>query len=106
KGRAFGGLNIFVGSGVDPNPALGQFYADLATVALVHPGELAADALVDRVRAAIDARVVIEQAKGALAYQRDLEIHHAYHVLLEEARSSGTGLREYATRILAQAMGR
>lgn len=106
QGRTIGGLNIFVKPGIEPNPDIGQLYADLATLALVHPGKIATDDLVDRVTSAVDSRAVIEQAKGVIAYQRNLEIHEAYDVLVAEARASGSRLHEFAEGVVNNSISR
>ena len=49
---------------------------------------------------ALDARIVIEQAKGVLAERLDLDVHEAFRVLRLAARSNRIRLRDLATRVV------
>ncbi|WP_146243304.1 ANTAR domain-containing protein [Curtobacterium sp. MCBD17_021] len=78
-----------------------QLLADAASAALVRqrdPDRLRT--LHDQVADALEARVTIEQAKGALAYRRGVEIDEAFRVLRDGARRSGRGLRAAAEDVV------
>ena len=107
RGRAIGGLNVL--SRVPEraeDPVLGQVFADLATLVVVHAGDVSTDRALAKVQEAVSARAVIEQAKGVLAVQLDLEPDTAYDVLLQRARESDLGLTAVATRLVDQAYER
>ncbi|MBT1633109.1 GAF and ANTAR domain-containing protein [Curtobacterium flaccumfaciens] len=78
-----------------------QMLADAASAALVRQrdhGRL--QTLDEQIRDAIDGRVTVEQAKGALAHRRDIAIDAAFQVLRTGARSTGRGLRELANDVI------
>ena len=54
------------------------------------------DALAQRVTAALEERVVVEQAKGVLAFQLSLDMADAYDELLKRAAANGSRLRQTA----------
>jgi AmiR/NasT family two-component response regulator len=54
----------------------------------------------ERLRGALAARSAIEQAKGVLAYQRDIDMEAAYDALLELARTRETSLAEAVQAVL------
>lgn len=107
RGRAIGGLNVLSRRprpGVDP--LLGQVFADLATLVVVHAGDVSGERVLAQIHEAVAARAVIEQAKGVLAVTLDLEPGTAYDALVERARESGLGLTDTAGRIVGEAYGR
>jgi len=78
-------------------------FADIATLILV---QATLDHNVDTavvVRQALHDRALIEQAKGVLAYTRDIEIAPAYDYLLHLARTQRIPLVELARQIIAEA---
>jgi GAF domain-containing protein len=109
QGQLIGGLNIFRKM---PEPLaseqslLAQTFADIATVAIIHSGHTAADVALARTRSALAARNVIEQAKGVLAYQRQLDMAAAYAQLQAQAESSGRSLSDTADTIMRSARRR
>jgi ANTAR domain/GAF domain len=107
-GAVIGAMNIFSGrpssAGADADAgALGQAFADVAAVVIVQSAEVTADQITDRVRQALAARTVIEQAKGVLAYSRGLDMAAAYDLLRELAAASGRKLTAAAADVIAQA---
>jgi GAF domain-containing protein len=100
RDQVIGALNLF-GTGTAPlSPAeqrLGQALADVATIGLlqersVRRGETAAEQL----QAALNSRVIIEQAKGKLAERLTIDTDRAFAMLLEYARNSGQRLTDVA----------
>lgn len=107
RGRPIGTLNV-----LHPHPhALGpeqrqavQTFADIATLILIQAATL--DHEIDPahvVRLALRDRALVEQAKGVLAYTRDIDVARAYDDLLHQARSEQVPLVELARRVLADA---
>jgi GAF domain-containing protein len=85
----------------DQDVAIIQLLADTASAALVrqrHQGRL--QTLDEQVRDALDARVTVERAKGALAHRRNIEVDHAFQLLRASARAASRGLRELADDVI------
>lgn len=85
----------------DQDAAIAQALAQYATIGIVQRRALRQHA--DRaaqLQHALDSRVLIEQAKGALAYQRNVSIDHAFALLRDHARRTGTRIRDVAEQIV------
>jgi GAF domain-containing protein len=105
-GKPLGGLNVFseepVPLGTVPRQ-LAQNFADVATLALAQPGVLEDDELGERISAALEGRVVIEQAKGVLAHLLGVDSASAYDHLLRRAVDTGSTLSATAREVIRQA---
>jgi AmiR/NasT family two-component response regulator len=84
----------------------GQAFANIATIVIVQPGGLTRQQVTDRVQQALEARTVIEQAKGVLAYTRHLDMSAAYDLLRALAADSGASLTATAADVIARAQDR
>ncbi len=79
-----------------------QALADVATIAVLQERSIArAEAVTEQLQAALNSRVVIEQAKGALAQAEGISPSEAFEVLRSTARTSRRKLVDVATRVLA-----
>jgi hypothetical protein len=106
RGRTLGGLNIFLTPDLTPRTdalALGQLFADLATLVVTHSADLPADVVAARVHEAITARSVVEQAKGVLAYREDVSVADAHDLLRDLAQREGETLSAAARRVIESA---
>jgi hypothetical protein len=104
QGLAIGGLNVLVRDARIPGDVLvGQILADIATLVVVHAGGVSTERALARVREAVEARTVIEQAKGVLAVELDADPGSTYDVLLQRAAEAGLGLTEAATQVIGRA---
>ncbi|GAA1725341.1 GAF and ANTAR domain-containing protein [Isoptericola hypogeus] len=106
QGGAFGGLNVFAASdrGLDAGTIrTTQGLADMLTLAIVQPDRLRPEDVDRRLARALDARVVVEQAKGALAHQLGIDVARAYDVLMERSVRAGTPLTHTARAVLEEA---
>jgi len=106
RGRAIGALNLF-GGVAGPLPesdlALGQALADVATIGILHERAIRHAAVVnEQLQAALNSRVIIEQAKGALAQYGGLATDVAFDRLRHYARSHNIRLSELARWIVAK----
>jgi hypothetical protein len=106
QGAAFAGINVFARAEL----ALGttdlatlRTFADLATLAIVSPDRLDDGALAARVARALDARVVVEQAKGVIAYRDEVDMAEAYRRLLALASDRGRPLDDVAAQTVRSA---
>jgi hypothetical protein len=106
-GNVIGALNIFFRREVDEDMAnhldTARAIANIATLILAQPAEQDVEALRSRVQDALSGRLVIEQAKGVLAYRESLEMGEAYDRLTAIAASQGSGLTEVARRLIEEA---
>ncbi len=104
RGDVIGALNIFGHQVGEMKPAeirIVQALADVATIGLlqeriVRSGEV----LTEQLQGALNSRVVIEQAKGALAQMRDVDVDEAFKLLRTYARSNQLRLGDVARDLL------
>jgi GAF domain-containing protein len=108
-GRTLGAMNVFRDD-ARPQQAseddAGQAFANIATIVIVQPGGLTRQQVTDRVQQALEARTLIERAKGVLAYTRDLDMSAAYDLLRALAADSGASLTAAAADVIARAQER
>lgn len=101
--RVLGALNVFHtdASALDEDlAALGQIYADLLSSLLLRPVRLTRDVLDERVGEALNGRILIEQAKGAVAYAEGVDLDVAYDRLRQRAAREGRPLTSLAQQVL------
>lgn len=106
RGRVVGGLNAFTGDDEtwdDQRLSVGQTFADIATLAVVHLPDLSEHELDWRIHRALEGRVVIEQAKGALAHVSGISPEEAYDELTRRAEERGTTLTAAADEVIREA---
>jgi hypothetical protein len=105
-GTVLGAMNVFHDGGAevvpDDHSLLGQAFADIATLVIVHP-ELSVDVVHERTRAALAGRTVVEQAKGVVAYRDGVSVEEAYDRLRELARERGATLTELCAHVVMAA---
>jgi GAF domain-containing protein len=105
RGQVIGALNLFGDANGAPITAeqvpIAQSLADVATIAILQD-RLARDRtlLTEQLQTALDSRVAIEQAKGALAHQFDVDTNTAFQMLREYARSHRQRLVEVAHQVV------
>jgi GAF domain-containing protein len=83
-----------------------QAFADIAATLIIHAAELSTDELTRRLQDALEARIVIEQAKGVLAESRRLSMDEAYTTLLDQSHSRGLTLGAHAVNVVSEARRR
>jgi GAF domain-containing protein len=105
RGRVIGALNVFGTEPLDFSPSevrLVQSLADMATIAIFNePAVVRAGSLTEQLQVALNSRVVIEQAKGAMAEVRGVDVDEAFLLMRAAARASGRHLGQVARAILA-----
>jgi GAF domain-containing protein len=102
-GTPIGALNVFHADPVvldDGDRLLAGTFADLATAVLGRPLDTGVTALRQQIMAALDGRIVIEQAKGIIAYRENLEMSDAFTRMLQLAAGSGRSLSQVAGDVL------
>jgi GAF domain-containing protein len=104
RGHAIGALNLW---GYQPGPmpthdlALGQALADVATIAILQERAIRrGEVLNEQLQSALTSRVIIEQAKGALAQHAGLSMNQAFELLRRYARTRRRRLAEVAADLI------
>jgi hypothetical protein len=102
RGQTYGALNLFFSGDTVPAGAkpIAQAFSDIATVVIIHSGAISTTEVVGQLRTVLADRVVIEQAKGVLAYTDDLTVDAAFDRLLALARHSQRPLSEIASDVV------
>jgi GAF domain-containing protein len=98
--QVIGALNLFRAAPGDFDPVnvrVGQALADVATIGLLHERNMRhRDTLNEQLQAALNSRVIIEQAKGKLAERLGLDMDQAFNVLRDHARARNLRLSDLA----------
>lgn len=110
RGEVIGALNLFGDSGgtaiTEEEIPIAQAMADAATIAILQD-RLARDRtlLTDQLQFALNSRIAIEQAKGALANRLDIGTDEAFVMLRDRARGSRRRLVDVAAEVIREGVG-
>jgi transcriptional regulator with GAF, ATPase, and Fis domain len=104
RNHVIGALNLFSVSVAALGPdelRVGQALADVATIGLLQERNVRrAETLAEQLQAALNSRVVIEQAKGRLAERLGLGMDQAFALLREQARTTNQRLTDVARQVI------
>jgi GAF domain-containing protein len=104
RNRAIGALNLFhhePGPLPDARLLLGQALADVATIGILQERAIRrGEVLNEQLQGALNSRVVIEQAKGAIAQHFGLGMDQAFNRLRDYARIRNLKLSDVARDIV------
>ena len=104
RGRVLGALNLFrarPGRLARADVTTAQALADVATIAILqHQAARQAQELTEQLRAALDSRIAIEQAKGVIAERAGVDMAEAFARLRAYARSNRRLLAEVAQEVV------
>ena len=104
RNRVIGAMNLFGADRTRLAPEyvrMVQALADLATIAIIQEQAMArAGVLNEQLQAALNSRIVIEQAKGAVAQTFGISVEEAFELLRSMARSRRVLLTELAQSVL------
>lgn len=104
RSEVLGAVNLFgatAGPINDESIALGQAMADAATIGIVHQRALARQEVVaEQLQAALNSRIVIEQAKGFLTNRLGVSVEEAFATMRDYARAHNRKLTEVATDVV------
>jgi len=110
RGQVIGAMNLFGDSGsttiTEEDIPVAQALADVATIAILQD-RLAQDrnVLTEQLQVALNSRVAIEQAKGALANKLEIGTDEAFALLRGRARSTRRRLVEVAHDVVRVGIG-
>jgi transcriptional regulator with GAF, ATPase, and Fis domain len=104
RAEVIGALNLF-DSRPGPLPKdivqLGQALADVATIGLLQARAIShRDTLAEQLQAALNSRVIIEQAKGVIAERRQLDMDQSFTLLRTAARTTNRRLADLSRAIV------
>jgi GAF domain-containing protein len=103
--HTIGALNLFGTTGMlfdQSEVRVVQALADVATIAILQEGKISrAEALTEQLQGALNSRVIIEQAKGAVAARAGISPDEAFELLRNRARSGHMRLVDVAQAMLA-----
>jgi len=99
---ALGLLGTSVGELDAADLLAGQSLAHIACVAILQEHAPSASAVVPRLRNALDAQLVVEQAKGFVRERLDVSVEDAFVLLRRYARSNDEHLTDVSRRLIAQ----
>ncbi|MFW6694135.1 ANTAR domain-containing protein [Streptomyces sp. MAR4 CNX-425] len=104
RGTAVGALTLYHDRPGAPTAAqlrLGRALADVATIGILQQRALAErSAVAAQLQNALDSRVVIEQAKGALSQRRSIAVDEAFRLLRGHARNTRRPLTDVAREVV------
>jgi GAF domain-containing protein len=104
RDQVIGALNLFRAAPGAFDPAsvrVGQALADVATIGLLHERSMRrSDTLNEQLQAALNSRVVIEQAKGKLAERLGIDMNQAFTILRDQARNRNQRLSDVARALI------
>jgi len=108
RGSVIGTLNLFhasPGALSEEDMSVAQGLADVATIGILQERAIReADIAKNQLQHALDSRVLIEQAKGVIAYMRDLDMDAAFRTLRDYSRSNNLNLRDVAERVVNRSL--
>lgn len=104
RAETIGALNLF---GTRPGPLpppdvrLGQALADAATIGILHERAVRrGEILAEQLQAALNSRIIIEQAKGVLAGQGGIDTDRVFELLRRHARTKRLRLTDLARAVV------
>jgi transcriptional regulator with GAF, ATPase, and Fis domain len=107
RGQIIGALNLFRARSGAFEPAdlrVGQALADVATIGLLQERNLRrSETIAEQLQAALNSRIIIEQAKGKLAERFNLAMDQAFTLLRDHSRESNQRLTDTARNLVDSA---
>lgn len=108
-GVALGAMGVFRRTDKLLTPAeetVAQAFADLATLLIVRTAKVDLHVVRQRIQEVLTTRIVIEQAKGVLAWNHGVDMAAAYTLLLRRAADEGATLTATAETVIDEVQRR
>lgn len=104
RGRVIGALNLFTDAQVhlsEDDVAVGQAMADVATIGLLHQRNTHEQTIMsEQLQSALQSRILVEQAKGAVAALAGVSVTEAFNVMRAHARRNHLTLTNVAAAVV------
>lgn len=104
RSTVVGAMNVFLarpGGLSDADVALGQGLADIATIGLLQERAIKEKHILgEQLQAALNSRVLVEQAKGMFAERHGVEVSQAFAIMRAHARNTGQPLLAVAGQVI------
>ena len=104
RGRVIGALNLFTDRPAhlsESDVAVGQAMVDVATIGLLHQRNTHEQTILsEQLQTALNSRILIEQAKGALAALAGVNVAEAFTAMRAHARNNGMALTNVAAAVV------
>jgi GAF domain-containing protein len=104
RGQVIGALNLFSAEPIalpDEDERVAQAFADIATIAILQEWQFREQVRVaEQLQAALESRVIIEQAKGVIAERLGVDVEVAFGRLRKAARDHNRRLSELAREVV------
>jgi transcriptional regulator with GAF, ATPase, and Fis domain len=104
RGQIIGSLNLFrdhEGALNETDAIAAQALADVATISVLQERTIHDSSIVrEQLQRALDTRIVIEQAKGVIAYTHHLDMEAAFRLIRHHARSTQTPMSAVAAGVV------
>jgi GAF domain-containing protein len=108
RDATIGTLNLLrsaPGAAPEESISAAQAFADVATIGILHERTLRESAILsEQLQAALNSRIIIEQAKGVVSHTRGVSIDEAFTLMREYARSHSVGLSIVAARLVDRSL--
>jgi GAF domain-containing protein len=108
RDTTIGTLNLMRAErGVPPRDDIeaARAFADVATIGILHERSIRESAvLTEQLQAALNSRIVIEQAKGVISQTRGVPIDEAFSLMRDYARSHRMGLSLVASKLVDRSL--
>ncbi|MET0467799.1 MAG: GAF and ANTAR domain-containing protein [Aeromicrobium sp.] len=106
QGRIFGAMGLFRRADAEftsEEELVARAFADIAAILTLQLGQIPEEQAAHRLQEALDARVLLEQAKGVLAGAHGLTMADAYELLVQSAKDRHEPLTAWAVQVIASA---
>jgi hypothetical protein len=108
RDSTIGTLNLLratPGAAQDDDILAAQAFADVATIGILHERSIReSEVLSSQLQAALNSRIVIEQAKGVVSHTQGVSIDEAFTLMRAYARSHSIGLSVVAARLVDRSL--
>ena len=108
RDATIGTLNLLraaPGAAPEDDVTAAQAFADVATIGILHERSIReSEVLSEQLQAALNSRIVIEQAKGVVSHTRGVPIDDAFTLMRDYARSHNLGLSVVAARLVDRSL--